>query len=252
MGRLILQASAVAVAAVMLSLRLVPVMPAAAGEPLTVVELFTSQGCPRCPPADALLRELADEPGVLALSLHVDYWDYLGWQDPFATAGGTRRQRAYADRFDLPYVYTPQMVIQGVTHLPGTDASTVRNRISEAPRADRVSVTLTRRDPDDLSVHLRGGPGRNPDGGADVWLVVFDRERSMEVQSGHNAGSRLRHVNVVTELRRIGTWDGGNHRLTVPLPVADDRTTGAATVAVMVQARETGQIMGATRLPIAP
>ncbi|TVR98241.1 MAG: DUF1223 domain-containing protein [Rhodospirillales bacterium] len=231
--------------------RLTPVVPVEAGEPLTVVELFTSQGCPRCPPADAVLREISAQPGVLALSIHVDYWDYLGWRDPYATAEGTQRQRDYAARFGLRYVYTPQMVIQGVDHLPGTDPTEVLQRVADAASADQVSVSLERRG----SEHLRVDVGARSSGQvlpADVWLVTFDRERSAEVQSGHNAGSLLRHANVVTGLRRIGTWGGQAHELQVRLSEAGPASADSA--AVMVQAVDSGQIIGAAviALPLRP
>ena len=118
----------------------------AAEDKLTVVELFTSQGCSSCPPADAILGELSDRGDILALSLHVEYWDYLGWTDPFASAEHTRRQREYARRFGLRYLYTPQMVIQGSLQVTGSDRARVLAGIEESRGGASASLRLGRRD----------------------------------------------------------------------------------------------------------
>ena len=113
----------------------------AADKPLTVVELFTSQGCSSCPPADAFLGELARRDDLVALSEHVDYWDYIGWKDPFASPDLTKRQHEYARLLGLRYVYTPQMVIQGADHVTGSDRAGVLRKIAEAAALPRVAVT---------------------------------------------------------------------------------------------------------------
>ena len=110
-------------------------VPAVAGEgALNVVELFTSQGCSSCPPADALLADLADRDDVLALSFHVDYWDYIGWKDPFASPQYTQRQRVYSQVFGKRYVYTPQMVVNGSFEMTGSDRAGVLKRIRRRRR----------------------------------------------------------------------------------------------------------------------
>ena len=127
---------------------------ATAGTSPTVVELFTSEGCSSCPPAEALLRRLADEPDILALEFHVDYWDYIGWPDPYADAKYTQRQRDYAQYFHSRTVYTPQMVFQGVHEAPGSRPSEVRKNIAKAQALPRVPVSLTMTAGDQLELRI--------------------------------------------------------------------------------------------------
>jgi hypothetical protein len=202
-----------------------------------VVELFTSQGCSSCPPADALLGELAQRAGVLALSQHVDYWDYLGWRDPFASANATLRQRAYARRFGLRYVYTPQMVIHGNQEVSGADRTRVLDVVGTfAPQAS-VPIQVEPEDPDQVRVSI--GPG-NSGLAADVWLVRFDPAHTTRVQRGENGGKNLANHNVVRHMDRIGGWSGGTAVFRIP---AGDGASGGAS-AVLVQEPEAGLILG--------
>ncbi|GAB4358869.1 MAG: DUF1223 domain-containing protein [Kiloniellaceae bacterium] len=214
----------------------------AAGDPArpVVVELFTSQGCSSCPPADAVLGELAHQPGVLALSFHVDYWDYIGWKDPFAAAQFTERQRDYAATLGLRYVYTPQIVVDGRHDIVGSKRRQVAAAIEEAGRsAPLVTVTLET---------ANGGrallsTGEAPAGGATVWLVTFDDSHETEVARGENGGRKLINSNVVRELTALGTWNGAATEF--PLDVAAARAAGRGGCAVIVQQGRGGPVIGA-------
>ncbi|NEX92401.1 DUF1223 domain-containing protein [Caulobacter sp. 17J65-9] len=209
--------------------------PSAAREPV-VVELFTSQGCSGCPQANEVLMELADKPGVIALTFAVDYWDYLGWRDTFAKPEFTERQRAYQTAMSLRDVYTPQFVIDGKRQLSGGKPDDVAAAVHEEavhrayppdmafPSADRVAV----------------GSGKSPRGGAQVWLVRYeDADQEVAVKRGENKGQTVRHGNVVRELVKLGSWKG--RPAVFRLPKAEE--PGLKTV-VLVQARD-GRILAA-------
>jgi hypothetical protein len=210
------------------------IVPAAAGNRPIVVELFTSEGCSSCPPADALLAELADRPDLLALSFHVDYWDRLGWKDPFSSPAATQRQRHYAELLALATVYTPQIVIDGKWQAVGSSRAEIERILDAAPR-----------NPDDVPVGLAVDHGRaqitlGPGGGvpAAVVLIGFDRRRVTAVGRGENAGRTLTHVDVVRSLEEVGQFDGRVGAIEASLPAQCDR------VAAIVQARD-GRILGA-------
>ncbi len=208
-----------------------------------VVELFTSQGCSSCPPADALLGELARRPDVVALSLHVDYWDYIGWRDPFASPATTARQRAYAHSLGKSMVYTPQMVIDGEVDEVGSDRAGVLRKISAA-RRDKIAVAFRQDAAGEWRVALPAA-ARQPTEPASVWLAVFDREHATPVKRGENAGAMLKNYNVVREWRRLGTWNAAPVELPLgPLPGGDG-------CAVIVQAGETGPVLGAAVMSLA-
>jgi hypothetical protein len=228
--------------AALMALAVVP--PAAAQPPLTVVELFTSQGCSSCPPANALIGELADRDGILALSHHVDYWDYLGWRDTLARPGGAERQRAYARTLGLSYVYTPQVVIQGAYQATGSDREEVLDRIARARPGNPLPVAITRV-PDDKMVVAIGARSGADD--AAVWLALFDRQHVTPVAGGENEGRILRTFNVVRRFTRIGSWNGEAMSISVPAPrsAASGEAGGCA---VIVQAGEGGRVLGAARL----
>jgi hypothetical protein len=209
----------------------------AAGEPVTVVELFTSQGCSSCPPADAFLGELSVRGDVLALSEHVDYWDYLGWKDPFASRENTLRQRAYAKRLGLGYVYTPQMVVQGGGHASGADRPGVLRLIAEAGEAPQVAVSVDRVGDDEWVVRLTPTV---VSAAADVWLVRFDPRQITQVAYGENGGRRMENHNVVRGFVKLATWRGE----AASMPIAPRTGEGCA---ILVQQSETGRILGAAR-----
>ena len=199
-----------------------------------VVELFTSQGCSSCPPADAVLRDLAGRPDVLALGFHVTYWNGLGWRDPFSFDNATRRQEGYRRLLGIETVYTPQMVVQGRSEMVGSDRRAVAAAIAAAERVSGPEIRLTRAVGDGLQVDI--GTGR---GAATVLLVGYDPRHVTPVGRGENEGRTLEEANVVRSLRPIGNWNGASITLSVPLPLGE-RT------AILLQA-EDGRILAAGR-----
>ena len=216
---------------------------AAAEEALKVVELFTSQGCSSCPPADALLAELADRENILALSLHVDYWDYIGWKDPFASPLHTQRQRVYSQVFGKRYVYTPQMVVNGALEMTGSDRATVLERIAAVPPADRVSLAVR----DDGAGKVTVSVPRTADAeDATVWLVFYDNEHVTAVKRGENRGRTIRNRNVVRGFQRIGMWHG--QAMELPVMISELSPDGGDSCAVLLQSQRTGRILAAARV----
>ena len=210
-----------------------PAVPAAT--PLTVVELFQSQGCSSCPPANANVNALiAGRPDVLALSFAVTYWDQLGWKDSFATPANTARQWDYAHGFAHSQVWTPQVVVNGRADITGTKAAPLSALLASTPRIAGPAIRLA-----GGSVAI--GAGTAPAGGADVWLVHYDpRTVEVAIKAGENDGRTLPHRNVVRQLSRLGRWTGATSSYTLPAAPA-----GLAT-AVLVQSRG-GPILAAAR-----
>ena len=214
--------------------------PLAAGESQVVVELFTSQGCSSCPPADALLRELADRPDVIALALHVDYWDYIGWKDTLARPEHTQRQRAYAAAGGRRMIYTPQMIVQGREDLVGVKTMELaeliqKYRAAEAP----VALDVSRRGGEVVVSLTPKGKLKGP---YDVQLVRYLPYRTVQITRGENAGQDITYAHVVTDWSRIGGWDGrAAAELHAPLP-------GNGSAVVLVQQVGTGPVAVAARL----
>jgi hypothetical protein len=211
-----------------------------------VVELFTSQGCNSCPPADAFLGELAARPDVLALSLHVDYWDYIGWKDPFAQRAYTERQRSYSRALNQRFVYTPQMVVNGTLQGVGSEQATINKLIDKARRLEAsgptIRVTAVKGSGDQRLVHVGEGKAEAP---AKVWLVFYDSKHETPINAGENSGRKLANYNVVRTLTPIGKWTGGAASFPVDLDAIDADCDGAA---VIVQTEGTGPIIAAARI----
>jgi len=207
-----------------------------------VVELFTSEGCSSCPPADRVAGELADIPGVLPLSFHVDYWDYIGWKDPFASPLYSDRQRDYAHQLSLRYVYTPQMVVEGQFDVVGFRRGEIFDAIEKAAAA-QVGPVMTI---DTASGRLTVPAGAAPAEGATLWLALYDSEHTTDVPRGENAGSTLSHYNVVRELRPLGTWKGEALEVALDLSGADDNDG----CAILLQTGTTGPILSALAMTL--
>ena len=207
--------------------------PANAGMRPVVVELFTSQSCSSCPPADALLGELARRGDVVALGFHISYWDGSGWKDPFSSQSSTDRQRAYARLFDLGQVYTPQMVVDGTREMVGSDRKQVLAAVNDARLETIAPVTFAA---DRRSVAIGVGDGRG-----NVLLVRFAQKRTTRVAGGENARRTLQDANGVEMLASLGGWDGSALSFAIE-PPADGEG-----VAVLVQAPN-GQMLGAAAL----
>jgi hypothetical protein len=214
-----------------------PALAQAPGPPITVVELFTSQGCSSCPPANANLARLSERPGVLALSFGVTYWDDLGWKDTFASKAYTARQWDYAKGLHHSQVWTPQVVVNGRADVVGATLGEIEKAARDAPLpATGPSITLTKG-----SVTVASA--RKPDRPAQVWLVRYDPATvHVPIKRGENTGKTLPHKNVVKELVRLGGFDGTAETLRLPAPSRPDLKT-----AVLVQAGPGGPILAVAR-----
>jgi hypothetical protein len=204
---------------------------------LTVIELFTSQGCSSCPPANDNLARLAGQPDVLALSFGVDYWDYLGWRDTFASAAYTARQRDYARGLHLRNVYTPQMVVNGRSDLVGTrmgDIDRVRGRTAALSGGPSLSLNNTQ-------ITIGATPPLAQ--AADIWLVRYDPHIvQVPIQRGENTGRTLPHTNVVRQFVRLGAYNG--QAVTLSLPAS---TQANLRTAILIQRAGGGPIVAAVK-----
>jgi hypothetical protein len=212
-----------------------------------VVELYTSQGCSSCPPADDFLGELAARDGVLALSFHVDYWNYIGWEDPFSMPEATERQRAYRHALGLRVAYTPQMVIDGRSDAVGSNRGAVEAAIAAAAANQHVAVAFSGDAQSGYRVRL---PETALDAPATVWVVLYDRSHETAVKRGENTGRTIRNSNVVRGLVELARWDGAATE--IPLDVAPELTAGRDACAVIVQQDDSGPVLGAATMLLTP
>ena len=199
-----------------------------------IYELFTSQGCSSCPPADRVAQTLADNPNTLVLSYHVSYWDRLGWKDPFSSAAATNRQYAYASAMGTTRVYTPQGVVQGEHDVVGSRAGKVRSAISKARHGEWVKASLARQG-NAIEARLPSYNGKP----AELFVVGYAKHTGNAVPRGENAGRNLTHRNSVTEIQSLGRWDGSEQTLRFALE--DTRSEGAA---LIIQHRGNRAILG--------
>jgi hypothetical protein len=233
--------------------------PASNGRPegFAVVELFTSEGCSSCPPADALLGDLVQSGGgaLYALAFHVDYWDELGWKDRFASAANTERQRAYARSFAERGLYTPQMIVNGTDEFTGSDRSRAHTTIAHAlgrpaPVSLSIDVLPTERSSVSIAYHAQGAPG-----GAVLNVAVVQRTTSSQVKAGENAGRVLHHTNVVEAFvaTPLATSEGQTKPVVVPIPTTLRRQDGEV-IAYVQSPDGTGgmPIVGAARSILPP
>ncbi len=215
------------------------------GRPV-VVELFTSQGCAACTKANALVADLAERKDVLALTFPVDYWDYLGWKDTFAKPEFSTRQRAYMKAAGEREIYTPQVVVDGA---PQAD----RSAVDKAP--ELIKAALKAAPPEPAMRLERGrvavGSGPAPHGGAEVWLVRYQPQpQETPVKDGENRGVTVVYRNVAVSLQRLGSWNGRPRVYPLPKAPADAKAAakaGELKLAVLVQDRDTGKILGALK-----
>jgi hypothetical protein len=202
-------------------------------EPRAVVELFTSQGCSSCPPADKLAGELAQDPSVIVMSLPIDYWDYLGWKDTLAIPGHTNRQRAYARTRGDREVYTPQAVVNGTVHVLGSDKNAIENaivRTDNQPGTLSLPVSLSVAN-GQIAVNVPAAKGAATKG--EVWLCPITKDVPVTIGRGENTGHTVIYHNVVRRWIKLGDWTGTAHTFT--LPVRDLGEAKVDTVAVVVQ-----------------
>ncbi|MGH7716378.1 MAG: DUF1223 domain-containing protein, partial [Vulcanimicrobiaceae bacterium] len=172
-----------------------------------VVELFTSQGCSSCVPADAYFAELAKRPDVIALAFHVDYWNYIGWSDPFGKPWASARQRDYRESLKTRFVYTPQIVIDGFEQVVGSDETACDKLIRAAAAKVATGPTLHLRWRGDGALIVDVGDGPSPPSEpATLWLIGYDTEHTTKVLRGENKGRTLSDYHPVRSYRRLGKW----------------------------------------------
>ena len=220
-----------------------------------IVELFTSEGCSSCPPADALLSEYAKSspvPGVevIALGEHVDYWNHGGWADPFSAAKFTARQNDYSNAFHLDSVYTPQIIVDGKAQLVGSDGDAARAAIARAARLPKAQITLSETASGRLSVSVGHLPASAASDPADVFLAVTEDNLSSSVGGGENAGRHLSHSAVVRELVPIGTITGSTFTASPSVTLSSGWRRGHLHAVVFAQERESRRIVGASEIAL--
>ncbi len=221
-------------------------LPAPATARPAVVELFTSQGCSSCPPADAMLNTLAERDDVIALTYNITYWDYLGWRDTLGRKEHTARQEAYAQYFD-DRKYTPQLVIDGTSHLPGSrhkaSQEAIAASVEDAADAPDLALSTTKK-----GVRVMSAPVGK--GQAAIWLVQFDTSHAVEITRGENSGETITYSNVVRKITRLADWD-----MSQPLDLAIARASlldgdhdGCAIIVQQGDTAGVGPVVTATRI----
>jgi hypothetical protein len=223
-----------------------------------VVELFTSEGCSSCPPADELLGRLrrdlsAKNIQVIPLGFHVDYWDGLGWKDRFSSAKFTQRQEQYAQALRVDGPYTPEMVVDGAVEFVGNDAGRAQSTIrQQASQLETAQVKIAPAGADQLSIQVKDPAASSSDGGnALVMLAITEDNLTTQVGSGENGGRTLHHAAVVRDLRQVGTLNNGAIETKVPLKLEKDWKRNDLHAVVFVQNGPSGKIEGAASVALA-
>jgi hypothetical protein len=214
-------------------------------EPKAVLELFTSQGCSSCPPADALFEELGKREDLVTLAYHVDYWDYIGWPDTFGDKANSDHQRAYAASWGSSRIYTPQLIVNGAEGVVASRPDEVNAALETASLP--VPVALTIMPNDMLKVKIDPQPGR-PE--AVVWLITFIDRAEVAIDRGENEGQTIGYTQIVTGKQLLGMWEPGAEARW-KLPLADLMKDGSNGVAILVQEEHDGlpgAILGAALL----
>lgn len=219
--------------------------------PRALLELFTSQGCSSCPPADKLLGEYAKDPSVIALTLPIDIWDYLGWKDTLALPEHSARQRAYAEVRGDRQVYTPQVVVNGSMHALGSDRAAIERTITATHRNPAIMSlpVLVAAGSGDLGVTVKAVPGEH--GGGEVWLCPLISAVAVAVGRGENRGRTLTYHNVVRGWRKLGDFAGTDATWSMPLSEVESAEIDAAAVVVQEGTKQKpGIILGAALTPL--
>jgi hypothetical protein len=204
----------------------------------TVVELYTSQGCSSCPPADKLMSKLTENPSVLGLSLPVTYWDYIGWKDTLASALNDARQANYRDKMNERYVYTPQMIVGGTEHFVGSSKELLASHLNDfAGHARKIALDWNFTD-DGIEVTLPKSAVT-----ATLWQMDLDRAKQVAIGRGENSGKSVTYHNVVRKIESLGRWNGDAR--TLKLALDPMLTEGRDACAILVQEHEFGPIIAA-------
>jgi hypothetical protein len=217
-------------------------------DPRAVVELFTSQGCSSCPAADKVLGELARDPNVIALSLPIDYWDYLGWKDTLADSRFTARQKAYSRARGDRDVYTPQVIVNGSAHVIGSDRGKIEGAIDMTGKNDGVmsvpvSMTLSGKQINVSVAASNNGPAAKH---GEIWICSVSKSVPIAIGRGENRGKQLTYYNVVRNLLKVGDWNGNAGSWSVPLENISREGVDAAVVYVQNGSGENpGPMLGA-------
>jgi hypothetical protein len=208
---------------------------------LVVVELYTSEGCSSCPPADKILTKIAQRDGILALALHVNYWDYLGWKDRFSLEQFTDRQEYYNMVLGGKYrLVTPQMFFQGRSYVAGAKAAKIEEQLATMrQQPDKIDLAVEKQT-DGFRIRVGAGDANMAD--ADIFIVQYKPNQVSEIKAGENRGKTLKHTNVVTSWERVMEWDGKSD-------LSFEQPMGNGTLAaVIVQAVDNGPILAARKL----
>jgi hypothetical protein len=215
-------------------------------DPRAIVELFTSQGCSSCPPADKIIGELAKDPSVIALSMPIDYWDYLGWKDTLADARFSARQKAYSKTRGDREVYTPQVVVNGATQVLGSDRASIEGAIGNTRKAGVMSVPVSMKVAgEQITVSVAASPAPLAARG-EVWICAVSKAVPISIGRGENRGREITYHNVVRNLLKVGDWNGSSGSWTVPLVNLSREGVDAAVVYVQDGNRERpGAMLGA-------
>ncbi|QIG47631.1 DUF1223 domain-containing protein [Nordella sp. HKS 07] len=209
-----------------------------------VVELFTSQGCSSCPPADAFMEEVRAMKDVVALTYNVDYWDYRGWRDTLASPENSKRQYKYAKARGDMDVYTPQMIIDGVTHVVGSQKSAVISAIRYSlsnPPPVWIPVSIFANDAE-FQITVDESPADTPVPAASLWFVSVAPRIPVEIEKGENAGQNIVYLNVVRKLVPVGMWHGD--KMTLALPKDSVMTEDSTSCVALLQMKPLGRILG--------
>lgn len=225
---------------------------ALAGEvrsPKGVIELFTSQGCTSCPPADATLGQLVAQGDMVVLSYHVDYWNYLGWTDTLSSKENTERQYGYAKTLGRSNVYTPQAIVNGRDHVKGTDLAVINDKVkslSESGMGLTVPVTAAMRG-DEIEIEIGEGKGQ-----ADVVVAYFTKKQQVDVTKGENSGKNMEYWHAVYDVQSVGTWNGQKMKLTLPGKAMGKTKKDGCAILLQTSSKEgePSAILGATLLMV--
>jgi hypothetical protein len=210
-----------------------------------VIELFTSQGCSSCPPADALLKTYAQDPSIIALSLPVDYWDYLGWKDTFASPRNSDRQRSYAKARGDGAIYTPQVVVNGVAHANGSSRSEIEGAIDATTKAAALQQVPIRfwQERNTMNIAVGAAEPAREVREATIWLGVVQTAGIVDIKRGENSGKNIVYTNVVRDLTPIGLWKGQALKIQIPRGAVMLAETQKSVV--LIQEGRSGPIVGA-------
>jgi len=225
---------------------------AGAAEPRALLELFTSQGCSSCPPADKVLGELSADRSLVALSVPIDYWDYLGWKDTLANPAHSARQRAYARVRGDRQVYTPQIVVNGATHVLGSDRAAIDHAIAQTDQKSGVMSLPVLMSVGGADLNVRIESAENEHAAGEVWLCPLAKAVTVQIARGENRGRTITYHNVVRSWLKLGDWTGAAQSWNVPIAQIE-ATDGIDAAAVMVQEGthdKPGMILGAAYLTL--